>query len=194
MQRQKSVLRDHFIQKTKNFTRKHSNKNLSQKVIDLLKPLNWSSFKKVGLYSALSDEVCLAPLFHKYPHISWLYPRKTEEGSFKFFKAQREDELRRYSNDILKNVEAVSLEEVDLFLVPGVSFDRGMRRLGRGLGFYDLVLTQAPRAIKVGVCWSVQVSDEFLPSEDHDQQMDLLVTENWLLCSQKFLNQTKKVS
>jgi 5-formyltetrahydrofolate cyclo-ligase len=64
-----------------------------------------------------------------------------------------------------------------MILVPGVAFDRQGNRLGYGKGFYDRVLCGAGgSSISVGVCFELQLV-ESLPVEDHDQCLDLLVTE-----------------
>jgi len=67
-------------------------------------------------------------------------------------------------------------EELDsaLWLVPGVAFDASCRRLGRGKGVYDRLLT-APR-YGVGVFYECQRCAE-VPSEGHDRILDLVVTE-----------------
>ena len=67
-------------------------------------------------------------------------------------------------------------DELDsaLWLVPGVAFDAACRRLGRGKGVYDRLLT-APR-YGVGVFYECQRCAE-VPSEGHDRILDLVVTE-----------------
>ncbi|HWG89931.1 MAG TPA: 5-formyltetrahydrofolate cyclo-ligase [Candidatus Thermoplasmatota archaeon] len=65
---------------------------------------------------------------------------------------------------------------VDLLLVPGVAFDLQGHRLGYGKGYYDRLLRRAPRALKVGLAFETQVVPR-IPFEDHDVQLDLLVTE-----------------
>ncbi len=198
MERQKSVLRNQFNKNIQQFVQKYSTKFLSQKILQLLDALNWNSFQTVAVYAPLLTEVPLTPLVHKYPHISWVYPRLFKDKKFVFVRTQKET-LFKISYKSFQEPESMDIcpiRDIDLFLVSGLSFDRQMRRLGRGLGFYDHVLAQASNAVKVGVCWSVQVSNESLPQESHDQLMDILVTENWLLYSQNFLKQTinKKVS
>lgn len=63
-------------------------------------------------------------------------------------------------------------------LVPGLAFDRSGNRLGRGGGYYDRFLGRSSmaRAVKVGVCWSLQVVDS-VPTEAHDIMMDWICDE-----------------
>ena len=71
----------------------------------------------------------------------------------------------------------VAPAEIDLLLVPGLAFSRAGGRLGRGGGFYDRFLSEVhPRAVKLGVCFHVQLFPE-LPLEAHDCAMDQIVTE-----------------
>lgn len=65
---------------------------------------------------------------------------------------------------------------IDLVLVPGVVFDRRGFRLGYGGGYYDRLLESLPRAVRVGLGFSLQVVDE-LPVLSHDLPVDILVTE-----------------
>jgi 5-formyltetrahydrofolate cyclo-ligase len=69
-------------------------------------------------------------------------------------------------------------EEIDLVLVPGLGFTPGGVRLGRGAGYYDRWLAEAPAGLlTVGVAFECQLTPD-LPSEPHDWQMDYIVTEN----------------
>lgn len=69
---------------------------------------------------------------------------------------------------------AVDLKHLDLILVPGVGFSPSGIRLGRGKGYYDRLLAEAP-ACKCGVAFDQQVISE-LPTEQHDVRLDFLVT------------------
>ncbi len=69
-------------------------------------------------------------------------------------------------------------------LIPGLGFDRRLRRLGRGAGFYDRFLKDRS-FLKVGVGFAVQLTDE-LPHESHDVELDALVTDReviWRMAS-----------
>lgn len=76
----------------------------------------------------------------------------------------------------------VALESIDLVLVPGLGFNREGQRLGRGGGIFDRFLTRPElRAVKLGVCFDVQLLDA-LPIEPHDRGVDHLITESGLVC------------
>lgn len=65
-----------------------------------------------------------------------------------------------------------------IVIVPGLAFDREGNRIGRGKGFYDRFLARAGMrsAIKIGVCWSLQLVPH-VPTDSHDVMMDWIVTE-----------------
>lgn len=66
------------------------------------------------------------------------------------------------------------LSRLDLVLVPGVAFDGRGQRLGRGQGFYDLLLREV-RGVKCGVAFDEQVV-EAVPAECRDVGMNFIVT------------------
>lgn len=67
---------------------------------------------------------------------------------------------------------------VDLFVVPGVAFDRQGRRLGYGRGYYDRLLSLArPEAAIVGLAFDAQLVPQ-VPAGDHDVAMDHVITES----------------
>lgn len=73
--------------------------------------------------------------------------------------------------------QAVDPTGVDVAVVPGVGFDRGGGRLGRGGGHYDRLLAGMPAStLRVGLCFAVQVVDR-VPRAGHDVPVDVVVTE-----------------
>ncbi len=68
-----------------------------------------------------------------------------------------------------------------LIVAPGLGFDRGLNRLGRGKGFYDRFLRIAREKDRenihvVGVCFSEQLIDH-VPVGNYDVPIDGLITE-----------------
>jgi 5-formyltetrahydrofolate cyclo-ligase len=73
----------------------------------------------------------------------------------------------------------IALNELDLFLVPGVGFSPSGGRLGRGKGYYDRLLTGV-QGLKCGVAFDWQVTFDF-PLEQHDIRLDCILTPTrWL--------------
>src|ERR1019366_4768845 len=75
----------------------------------------------------------------------------------------------------------ILLEELDCVFVPGVAFDEGGFRLGRGGGFYDSFLSLTPPTLPcVGVMFSLQ-KVPIVPREPHDQALRRVITEDGLV-------------
>ncbi len=73
--------------------------------------------------------------------------------------------------------EGVSLDSIDVWLVPGVAFTRDGGRLGRGAGYYDRALAKRRAgAVLVGITCELCVVEE-VPMDSHDVPMDFIVTE-----------------
>ena len=64
--------------------------------------------------------------------------------------------------------------DLDLIIVPGLGFDRECRRLGRGAGYYDRLLSES-RAYKAGFCFDEQIFERIC-TEEHDVTLDCVVT------------------
>lgn len=64
-------------------------------------------------------------------------------------------------------------KDIEVGVIPGVSFDKDRNRLGRGKGYYDRFLRQVPHLYKIGVCFDFQKTDH-LPCEPTDIPMDEL--------------------
>lgn len=76
------------------------------------------------------------------------------------------------------------LNQLDLVLVPGVAFAIDGRRLGRGRGYYDRLLSLVG-GIKCGVAFDQQMDDR-IPVEPHDDYLDCILTPSrWLPCSSR---------
>jgi 5-formyltetrahydrofolate cyclo-ligase len=75
--------------------------------------------------------------------------------------------------------QEISLNRLDLILVPGVAFDLRGRRLGRGKGFYDQLLATAG-GLTCGVAFDQQIVRE-IPIEPHDEYVNCILTPSrWI--------------
>jgi len=69
----------------------------------------------------------------------------------------------------------VPLSSINLFLIPGIAFDKKGYRLGHGKGYYDRLLKTIDTR-KIGVCYGFQLFDK-LPNNSHDIKVDGVITE-----------------
>lgn len=126
-------------------------------------------------YLAFRNEVDLDLLFELLPDIDWVVPRI--EGKRLIIHPYDPDNLIPHEWGILEppvNAPEVEPTNLDVVLVPGVSFDRRGGRLGFGGGFYDRFLVKTP-AVRIGVTYDDCLAEN-LPCAEHDQRMDWVVT------------------
>lgn len=122
------------------------------------------------LIAALADEkVVCYPLSHVHGRIL----------SFRAITSESELEPGRLGvREPNSASELVPVDQIDLFVVPGLGFTRDGKRLGRGGGYYDATLRAASaRSRRVGLAFSDQVVG-MLPTNQDDVDMDLVVTES----------------
>ena len=127
----------------------------------------------VALFAPMPGEVDLLALTKMTDKI-WAFPKVTKYGlTFQQVKNVKTD-LRPGAFGILeptKRLPLVLVDEIDLFLCPGLGFDTRGGRLGRGKGFYDAALSEARSdAVLLGICFEFQMVDE-VAMEDHDIRM-----------------------
>lgn len=71
--------------------------------------------------------------------------------------------------------------EFDLIVVPGIVFDINRFRIGYGKGMYDRFLKRVNNNCKkVGLAYDFQII-ESIPAEEHDIQVDKIITESKIL-------------
>ncbi len=69
------------------------------------------------------------------------------------------------------------IDKVDIFLVPGLGFDKKGTRLGKGSGIYDQLLTNHLNSTFIGITDKNHIVNK-IPSESHDIQMHILITHD----------------
>lgn len=135
----------------------------------------------VGLYWAFQREMPTQGIFQllrgegKHVYLPRLN-QKTDK--LEFVPLEKEDQLLKGSFGIFEPapfIPPVSLDEIGVFIVPGVAFDVRGHRLGWGKGFYDSVLKNFSGR-KIGLGYDFQVVEN-LPAESHDQPVEVIVTE-----------------
>ena len=107
------------------------------------------------------------------------------EGELELFHLESMDELEIGMYKILEPKQdlrhlphkQVSVQELDVIMVPGVGFDSNGGRTGMGKGYYDKCLQHARSdASLTAVCFDCQMFEE-IPVQEHDIYMDKVITE-----------------
>lgn len=141
----------------------------------LIRFLNYS---QIGFYHSLWGEPNLNPVFESKSQVAWVLPRvvgdELEWRSIKSNSILVEGDFGILEPDVGTST-LINLNEIKIFLIPGVAFDLTGTRLGRGKGYYDKTLKNF-KGTKVGVAFNCQLSDVPLPREAHDVRMDFLAT------------------
>lgn len=161
---------------------------LSQKISERL--IQSTYFQKahcIALYYALTDEVQTAGLIE-----SWYQKKKIVlpvvcGDELRFYTYTGSHHLKKgalgISEPDITNpaAEWVAKEEIDLFVVPGIAFDRNGNRMGRGKGYYDRYFAgiKADTHPIIGLCFDFQLLPE-VPTEPHDRKMTYVITESLL--------------
>jgi 5-formyltetrahydrofolate cyclo-ligase len=135
----------------------------------------------VGLYAPLGTEVDAHPLARAVLSRGGrvAFPRAVLGERLLQFAACDPSELVRGplgAGEPPPGARLVPLSDLACIVVPGVGFSRDGYRLGRGGGYYDVTLKQAPHAFVIGVAYAVQLRDR-LPREPHDVRLQAVVTE-----------------
>lgn len=105
--------------------------------------------------------------------------------ALELYRIRGPGDLERNSFELLEPAAAVrsdpalrvAADAVDLYVVPGVAFDRHGGRLGYGRGYYDRLLARArPDAAIVGLAFEAQMVER-VPAGPYDVPMQRVVTE-----------------
>ena len=138
----------------------------------------------IAIYSAYGNEVDLQALHGLLPDKVLTYPLCHPDSRLSFHNVPRPGSLISGAFGILEPSPAqhteVSVENIDLFLCPGLAFTLSGIRLGQGKGFYDRALERKKTSAKiVGVAMARQILDD-IPRENHDLDMDYILTDEGL--------------
>lgn len=140
--------------------------------------------RAIALYSAVQNEVNTDHIRDNALRVGKgvFYPRLSQNdgGEFVLIKSIGEMIPGRFGVPEPSGRERLEgrLDGGLLVFVPGVSFDREGNRLGRGKGWYDLMLRRiAGSAIAVGLAYEFQIVNR-VPADPWDQRVQYIFTED----------------
>ena len=161
----------------------------SAHVCELLKKQDvWNRAQSVLFYAPLPEELDIWPLTREAlaaGKIVGLLRFDSFQHSYAACRIRNTDnDLRagRYGiREPNEHCPALPLRQLDLILVPGMAFDLQGRRLGRGKGIYDRLLSLV-RGETCGVAFDEQIVPE-VPIEPHDLPVKSVLTPTrWVKC------------
>lgn len=132
----------------------------------------------ISAFLAMPGEIDLTPLFERLPGWRWVLPRVEPGRRLSFRDTEVPRERHRFGMEQPSDQgPEIPIREIDVFLTPGIAFDRSGGRVGNGGGYYDRVLSERRRdSLAVGVTVEARVLDA-VPMLEHDQRVDWLATE-----------------
>ena len=150
-----------------------------------------NTIKEVGLYYPIFNEI--SPLvFIKYfkdNNITTALPVvDSNSNSMVFKKWLKKEKLQKSHIGTYEPLLTNKTIFPQIIVVPMLTFDRKLNRLGYGAGYYDKLISTLKRYfdkkqknfITIGLAYSEQETKS-IPYESHDQKLDFIVTEKEIL-------------
>lgn len=148
---------------------------------------DWQQAKKIASYLAVNSEVNLTSLHDLIWHSQkqlFIPVIKHEILQFAAYFPDGPLQVNQYQITEPVGEDSVSIDTLDLILVPLVGFDKRGQRLGMGKGYYDKTLaplmTLTKRPLLIGVAFACQQTD-ILPADKWDIPLDKIITENGMI-------------
>lgn len=165
--------------KTSASIRAESSNHISQRIIALE---HYKQAKQIALYQAIQGEVNLNTVWHNAckEQKTCYFPVLNENKTLSFLPATPstpfiKNQFHIPEPDVSKQL-AITVEQLDLILMPLVAFDFNCTRLGMGEGYYDRTLENKSHPILIGIGYQFQCVDSIEP-EPWDITMDAVITQ-----------------
>jgi len=166
--------------------KKNSNKNLEinlSKFFSFLK-INKLKSKNIGGYFPSNFEIDDLKILEKMEkkNFNISLPVIKENNQMNFLQWSKNDPLKINKFGIPEPISSKIINP-DILLVPLVSFDGKLNRLGYGGGFYDRYIEKIEKikkVIKIGLAFSFQKISS-VPINQFDKKLDFIITEKEIL-------------
>ncbi|MAG17877.1 MAG: 5-formyltetrahydrofolate cyclo-ligase [Candidatus Diapherotrites archaeon] len=176
----KAVLRKQIFEKRKSVS-KDEVLEKSKKIFENLFSLEEiNQAQNIAVYISFNNEVETKLIIEKLWKLGKnVFIPVMKEEHLHFAKINSFEGLAENKRGILEPKEElfISPNEIELFIVPGLAFDKEGNRLGWGKGFYDHFFNfNKIDAKKIGLAFDFQIVIQ-IPHKSHDVKMDFVVTE-----------------
>lgn len=142
---------------------------------------NFKNSSSIFTYLSLDDEVDTRKIIEK----SWkmgkkvYIPKITEDKKMLPVLLESFDDLTDGLYNIKTSKSIKTSENIDLTLVPGLSFDKNKYRIGYGGGFYDKFI-ENNKSFYVGLFYDISESFN-LNLDSFDKKLDIIITDKKII-------------
>lgn len=181
----KSTIRSHIAELRKLLSHEDIEKLSSENIRYFLNLKDVAEAKSILLYAALPKEVQTSPLMDNLYTKKQIWLPKVVGNELEVRAYEGKLSLQRGHFGVPEPTGPLcpNPTDIDIVLVPGVAFSRSGARMGYGKGFYDRLLPKL-YAKKIGFAFDFQIFD-CIPTEAHDEHMDLIITSSGIISPSK---------
>ncbi len=176
----KNDIREEYKNIRKNVIDKdNKSKIITNKIIDLKE---YKDSKIIALYKNLNSEVNTEYLIdYSLKNNKIVYLPKVIGNDLVFYKTNNLDfEKSDFGIEEPISNEIIESDKIDLFIIPGICFDKYKNRIGFGKGYYDRVKYNK-KAIKIGICFDEQLYQNRIKTDEFDIKMDKVITNKKII-------------
>jgi len=174
----KKALRKELLEKRNTLSEEEKENKSNEIAKRILEIPQVKQAKMIALYLTKGSEVNTRKLIKTLikKNVEILVPVTKGEEEIKFCKFTSFEELTTGRFGILEPKTMIEpSREPEVVIVPGVGFDLDLHRLGYGKGYYDRYFKKV-KTFKIGIGYELQLVEK-IPRHEHDQRLDLTVTE-----------------
>src|SRR5919198_3128198 len=137
----------------------------------------FKSAKVVGAYYAFGSEVKTDMIIERARALGKKVALPSVEGeNLAFYELSSGKYLVNGRFGIMEPLPYGPVDRIDMFIVPGIAFDKKGYRVGYGKGYYDKFLVKR-KVFSIGLGYSFQLIER-LPTVEHDKKLDAIATED----------------
>lgn len=172
-----------ILRKTHLSLRKGQNQALKitkdKKIVQKIAALpTFKKAKNILFYLPIHGEVDLSGLFDKFQQKKNFALARIKGKTLQLHKIKNLDHTSKNRYKIPEpheHLTKIDPKKIELWLIPGLVFDKNGNRIGYGKGFFDRLLPKT-KGVKIGIAYEFQIVKN-IPGETHDIPMDMIVTE-----------------
>ena len=181
---QKSTLRKEILHKRNSLNQSEISSRSKLIQENLIRDPEFIKAKSIGLYLPIGSEVETSHVITQVMNLGMilLLPRIVD-NDLRYYIVEQKD-FDKDSFDVNKfgikepKLKSLSIDFIDILIIPGIVFDNYGYRIGYGYGYYDKYMSNKKFSKCIGLAFDFQFIKSHIPIFSHDQKIDLLITES----------------